>query len=166
VLAHDELTVDLAAPFERADQEFAQIGRAWDAREQADPEDRGAGERARGRIAASTIRRVSGRTLFSPLMTRDTVIRDTPAWTATSWMVGAPRRRVGGDLVKRVSGSASRCPFGRACQAGRAPSRPAVRFSRSRRISRSGLCPGAQTTPNASIASATFLKPAMFAPFT
>ena len=40
-----------------------------------------------------TMERVEGRTLASPLMTRDTVIGDTPAWRATSLIVGADRTR-------------------------------------------------------------------------
>ena len=42
------------------------------------------------RIAASTAARVSSRTLSPSLITRDTVMRDTPAIWATSAMV-APR---------------------------------------------------------------------------
>lgn len=47
-------------------------------------------------IAASTFSRVAGRTLASLLMTRETVINDTPAARATSLIVGAllPRRVV------------------------------------------------------------------------
>jgi hypothetical protein len=47
-------------------------------------------------IAVFTASRVAGRTLLSPLMTRDTVIGDTPARRATSLIVGAlPARRDG-----------------------------------------------------------------------
>src|SRR5690349_10059250 len=38
-------------------------------------------------MAAFTASRVDSRTFFSPLMTRETVIGDTPAKRATSWMV-------------------------------------------------------------------------------
>src|ERR1700744_3032577 len=41
-------------------------------------------------MAAWTASRVSWRTLFSPLITRDTVIGAKPAYAATSAMVGAP----------------------------------------------------------------------------
>ncbi len=39
-------------------------------------------------MAAWTRRSVSGVTPGSPLTTRDTVFRPTPAWDATSFMVG------------------------------------------------------------------------------
>src|SRR5580704_8005420 len=45
-------------------------------------------------MAASTRLRVSGLTLASPLMTRDTVIGETPACSATSCMVTALRPRL------------------------------------------------------------------------
>src|SRR5580692_10124189 len=44
-------------------------------------------------MAASTRLRVSGFTFASPLITRDTVIGDTPACSATSCMVTALRPR-------------------------------------------------------------------------
>ncbi|WP_246048439.1 hypothetical protein [Hankyongella ginsenosidimutans] len=55
-------------------------------------------------MAASTVARVSARTLASPLMTRETVIGETPAVRATSLIVGALRRRlVGCDDIGAVS---------------------------------------------------------------
>src|SRR5262245_48025973 len=45
-------------------------------------------------MARMTTSRVASRTLFSPLVTRETVIGDTPALRATSWIVTAlPLRR-------------------------------------------------------------------------
>ncbi|MFD2428468.1 hypothetical protein ACFSUK_10440 [Sphingobium scionense] len=44
-------------------------------------------------IAASTFSLVAARTTCSPLITRDTVMGDTPACFATSLMVGALRWR-------------------------------------------------------------------------
>ncbi len=45
-------------------------------------------------MARITMSRVASRTLSSPLVTRDTVMGETPALRATSWMVTAvPRRR-------------------------------------------------------------------------
>src|ERR1700743_222087 len=41
-------------------------------------------------MAACTASRVSWRTLFSPLMTRETVMGAKPAYAATSAIVGAP----------------------------------------------------------------------------
>jgi hypothetical protein len=42
-------------------------------------------------IAASTFSRVLARTIEPSLITRDTVIGETPAWLATSAIVGALR---------------------------------------------------------------------------
>jgi hypothetical protein len=88
----DQLGVDSPASFEGADEKLGEIGWARNPGKQSDADDGRAGERPRGRIgriieltdAASTTRRVAGRTPVSPLITRDTVIRDTPAWRATS----------------------------------------------------------------------------------
>jgi hypothetical protein len=49
-------------------------------------------------MAALTASRVTGRTLFSPLITRDTVMAETPARAATSLMVGGRFRRRAGVI--------------------------------------------------------------------
>src|ERR1700722_21003204 len=53
-------------------------------------------------MAACTASRVSWRTLFSPLITRETVLGAKPACAATSAIVGAPCRRCLGLRLLRV----------------------------------------------------------------
>src|SRR5580692_13015875 len=53
-------------------------------------------------MAACTASRVSWRTLFSPLMTRETVMGAKPAYAATSAIVGAPCWRCLGLWLVRV----------------------------------------------------------------
>jgi hypothetical protein len=63
-------------------------------------------------MASLTLLRVASRTLGAPLITRDTVIGDTPAWRATTSMVGADWRAVSRGLSFK---SFSDCGFGADC---------------------------------------------------
>src|SRR3954462_9119335 len=54
-------------------------------------------------IASWTAARVVSRTFFSPLMTRETVIADTPAAAATSSIVIVPRLRRLGLPIRSLS---------------------------------------------------------------